>query len=95
MSELERDKLQPRAAKPRYPTELRTALGQFAHEHITQVLNQHGGNITHTARVLGISRRALQLRLRKGSGRFTQNVQTESFKSARLIGDENGGKFTI
>ncbi len=39
---------------------LTSALDSFEHSHVTEALKQHGGNITHTAKTLGIHRTTLQ-----------------------------------
>ena len=51
------------------PAERRLSLDRLAWEHIHQVLREHGGNISTTARVLGMDRRTLQRKLAKHPAR--------------------------
>ena len=58
---------------------LRAALGDLEREHILEVLRAHDGNQTSAARALGLSRSALQRRLR----RYDQQDQSPSRTSRR------------
>lgn len=51
------------------PGERRLSLDRLAWEHIHQVLREHGGNISTSARVLGMDRRTLQRKLAKHPAR--------------------------
>ena len=52
------------------PAERRPSLDRLAWEHIHQVLREHGGNISSSARVLGMDRRTLQRKLAKHPARY-------------------------
>jgi ActR/RegA family two-component response regulator len=47
-----------------YPMDLRIAVRRFTQAHIQRALELHEGNITKTAKALGMSRRSIQLKLR-------------------------------
>lgn len=50
-----------------YPLNYREAINVFQKAYVERALAAHKGNITCTARALGISRRTLQLRLHQKS----------------------------
>ena len=47
------------------PTSLKRARETFEHEYVAEILRQHGGNATRTAKVLGISRVMLQKKIKQ------------------------------
>lgn len=51
------------------PAERPLSVGRLAWEHIHQILRQHGGNISASARALGMDRRTLQRKLAKHPAR--------------------------
>ena len=53
------------AAAALAPVERKLSLDRLAWEHIEQVLREHAGNISASARALGIHRRSLQRKLAK------------------------------
>jgi Nif-specific regulatory protein len=57
----------PASAPPgnAYPTSLREARAAFEARHIAGVLRQHGGNVTHAAGALGLSRFMLQKKMKE------------------------------
>lgn len=51
------------------PTERQLSVDRLAWEHIQQILAEHGGNISASARALGMHRRTLQRKLAKHPAR--------------------------
>jgi len=65
----------PRASRSAVPVSLASAVEQLERELIQTALDRSGGNISETARVLGLTRRGLYLKLRRLG--LESNVQSE------------------
>ncbi|MCB9358267.1 MAG: hypothetical protein H6508_00055 [Calditrichaeota bacterium] len=48
-----------------YSLQMREAVHQFKQAYLKKALKQHGGNISQTARAIGVSRRTLQLQIKR------------------------------
>jgi DNA-binding NtrC family response regulator len=53
------------SARPSIPTKLANAVEQVERELIQSALDRSGGNISETARTLGLTRRGLYLKLKR------------------------------
>lgn len=73
-----------------YPVDLRKAVSIFQCAYLRDALAAHDGNISMTAKALGISRRTLQLKLRRTATFFAQSNQethVASDQSASAAGE--------
>ena len=68
-----------------YPLNLRSAVSAFQREYVEIALAAHKGNISATAKTLGISRRSLQMKLQK-TERFLAQTSQESNVTINHIG---------
>jgi DNA-binding NtrC family response regulator len=79
---LERARRRARLTSDAGAAGLREALGDLERERILEVLRAHGGNQTTAARALGLSRSALQRRLR----RYEKLEPASGLKASRTAG---------
>ena len=72
-----------RTSSPHFPTPYRSARLEWERHYLLTALRQHKGNVTETAKAIGLSRRNLQLRLRKleiKPSELRQDTQAELFR---------------
>lgn len=83
-----------RVSVTQYPAQVREAVLHFRRYYLQQALERYGGNISRTARAIGISRRTLQLQLKEGGIPELAVDRAPQKTKLEIVGDEVGAQTT-